>query len=543
MSLQPTWRASDSEGKLGMQAGVLLWRHSFFRAIRRTVVFSSPVNQIAYSFNSFGTETAALSFEESSKPNQEEESKSLSWRIEKLPRGEPVGLAFQSWMGEGCPIHRGHIFHAINRLRKLKFNKRALEVMEWVVRERPYRPKELDYSYLLEFTTKLHGISQGEKLFSHVPLEFQNELLYNNLVIACLDKGVIRLSLAYMKKMRELGHPISYLVFNRLIILHSSPHRRKIIPRILTQMKADKVARHVSTYNILMKIEANEHNIEGLVKVFGEMKQQQVEPNEVSYCLLATAHAVAKLYTVAEAYVEAVEKSITGNNWSTLDVLIILYGYLGKPTDLERTWGIVQELPHVRSKSYMLAIEAFGRIGQLNRAEELWLEIKSKKELKSTEQFNSMISVYSKHGFIDKASGLFREMEMNGCKANAITYRNLALGCLKAGLLEEALKTLELGKGLTTSTRTRKSIPWLETTLSIVEIFSENGDVENAEKLFEELKTANYTRYTFVYNTLIKAYVKAKVYDPNLLRRMILGGARPDAETYSLMKLAEQFQT
>lgn len=415
--------------------------------------------------------------------------------------------------------------------------------MEWVVRERPYRPKELDYSYLLEFTTKLHGISQGEKLFSHVPLEFQNELLYNNLVIACLDKGVIRLSLAYMKKMRELGHPISYLVFNRLIILHSSPRRRKIIPRILTQMKADKVARHVSTYNILMKIEANEHNIEGLVKVFGEMKQQQVEPNEVSYCLLATAHAVAKLYTVAEAYVEAVEKSITGNNWSTLDVLIILYGYLGKPTDLERTWGIVQELPHVRSKSYMLAIEAFGRIGQLNRAEELWLEIKSKKELKSTEQFNSMISVYSKHGFIDKASGLFREMEMNGCKANAITYRNLALGCLKAGLLEEALKTLELGKGLTISTRIRKSIPWLETTLSIVEIFSENGDVENAEKLFEELKTANYTRYTFVYNTLIKAYVKAKVYDPNLLRRMILGGARPDAETYSLMKLAEQFQT
>lgn len=415
--------------------------------------------------------------------------------------------------------------------------------MEWVVRERPYLPKELDYSYLLEFTTKLHGISRGEKIFSCVPAEFQNELLYNNLVIACLDKGVIRLSLAYMKKMRELGHPISYLVFNRLIILHSSPRRRKMIPRILTQMKADKVAWHVSTYNILMKIEANEHNIEGLIKVFGEMKQKEVEPNEVSYCILATAHAVAKLYTVALAYVEAVEKSMTGNNWSTLDVLIILYGYLGKPTDLERIWGTVQELPHVRSKSYMLVIEAFGRIGKVNRAEELWLELKSRKELKSTEQFNAMIAVYSKHGFIYKASGLFREMKANGCKANAITYRNLALGCLKAGLFEEALKTLELGKGSTTSTKIRKSIPWLETAFSIVEIFSENGDVENAEKLFEELKAANYTRYTFVYNTLIKAYVKAKVYDPNLLRRMILGGARPDAETYSLMKLAEQFQS
>ncbi|KAE8691072.1 hypothetical protein F3Y22_tig00110893pilonHSYRG01081 [Hibiscus syriacus] len=109
-------------------------------------------------------------------------------------------------------------------------------------------------------------------------------LLYNNLVIACLDKGLIRLLLEYLKKMRELRHPVSYLVFNRLIILHSSLGRRKTIPKILSQMKADKVVRHVSTYNILMKIEANEHNIEGL----------------------------GQGYTAAEAYVEAVEEAMTG---------------------------------------------------------------------------------------------------------------------------------------------------------------------------------------------------------------------------------------
>ena len=76
----------------------------------------------------------------------------------------------------------------------------------------------------------------------------------------------------------------------------------------------------------------------------------------------------------------------------------------------------------------------------------------------------------------------------------------------------------------------------------IAERFAEMGDVENAERLFQELKDANYTRYTFSYNTLIKAYVKAKVYSPNLLRRMILGGARPDAETYSLVKLVDQLK-
>ncbi|KAI3450400.1 hypothetical protein Pfo_007065 [Paulownia fortunei] len=533
-----------------MRANVFVRREQrAFGAICRTLSIScfSPKN--LRPILSFCTQTSdagiipAETSSESEKESKEGEAKSLSWRIEKLPRGESVSSAFQSWMGDGLPIHRGDIFHTINRLRRLKSAKRALEVMEWVIRERPYGPKELDYSYLVEFTMKHHGVAQGENLFSRIPSEFQNKLLYNNLVLGCLEKGLIRLSLAYMKKMRELGYPISYLAFNRLIILHSSPSRKKAIPKILTQMKADKVVSHVSTYNILLKIEANEHNIEGLVKVFGDMRRVMVEPNEITYCILAVAHAVARLYTVCEAYTEAIKKLMTGHNWSTLDILVILYGYLKKQKELERTWGTIQELPYVRGKSFVLAIEAFGKIGNHGRAEELWLEMASKKGLKSTEQFNSMISVYCKNGLITKAAGLYKDMEKSGCKPNAITFRHLALGCLKAGLVKEAIRTLELGMEFPTSAKVRRSTPWLETTLSILEIFADNGDVENVEKLFEELKRANYTRYTFVYNSLIKVYVKAKVYEPNLLRRMILGGCRPDSETYSLMKLIEQFRS
>ncbi|RXH84567.1 hypothetical protein DVH24_032851 [Malus domestica] len=528
-----------------MQTLYLVIHRTLVQANRRTgYVPDFSAQKISSGFKFFLSTQTPNDFPEKIVESKQAEPRScLSYRIEKLPSGEPVGSAFQSWMGDGFPIHRGDVFHAINRLRKLKQNKRALEVMEWVIRERPYRPKELDYSYLLEFTTKFHGISQGKELFTRVPSEFQNDLLYNNLVIACLDKGAIRLPLELMKKMRELGHPISHLVFNRLIVLHSSSRRKKLIAKILAQMRADKVPPHASTFNILMKIEANEYSIEGLMKVYSDMKRANVEPNEISYCIIATAHAVARLYTAAEAYVEALEKSVTGNNWSMLDVLIMLYGYLGKEKQLEKTWGLVKELPHVRSKSYVLVVEAFGRIGQLNRAEELWLEMKSVKGMKTTEQFNSMISVYSKHGLIDKASKVFREIKMVGCQPNAITFRHLALGCLKAGLVEEAVKTLELGMSSTMSNVVRNSTPWLETTFSIIEGFAEKGDVGNAEKLFDELAKAKYARHTFVYNTLIKAYVKAKVYDSNLLKRMILGGARPDAETYSLMKLAEQFRT
>lgn len=94
---------------------------------RRAHSISSLFTQVPFSYCSFlGTEATEKSAKGSLPVKAEAEC--LSYRIEKLPRGQPVGCAFQSWMGDGFPIHRGEIYHAINRLRKLQMNKRALEV-------------------------------------------------------------------------------------------------------------------------------------------------------------------------------------------------------------------------------------------------------------------------------------------------------------------------------------------------------------------------------------------------------------------------------
>ncbi|XP_040382689.1 pentatricopeptide repeat-containing protein At1g07590, mitochondrial [Oryza brachyantha] len=470
----------------------------------------------------------------------EQEGGSLAQRVE---RSASVCAAIRGWMADGRAVHRGHIFHAVNRLRRRSLHRTALQVMEWIMRERPYKLSELDYSYLLEFTAKVHGISEAESLFLRIPQEYQNELLYNNLVMACLDLGLIKLAYGYKRKMRELSLPISPYVYNRLIILHSSPGRQKTISKILTQMKADGVTPHTSTYNILLKIKAYEHNIDGVARVFNDMKREKIEPNEITYGILAIAHAVARLYTVSQTYVEAIENSMTGTNWSTLEILLILYGYHRKEKELKMTWDLMQGLPHIRHKSFILAIEAFGKVGSIDQAEEIWGKIKSTRKLKLTEQFNSILSVYCRHGIVDKASAVFKEMRANGCQPNAITYRHLALGCLKAGIVKEALKTMEIAKKEVVSRKVKNSTPWLETTHMLLENFAENGDLLNAKRVFSELNESKYCRNSFVYNSLLKAYVKAKVYEPDLLRAMILRGVMPDAETYSLAGLIEQFKT
>lgn len=125
--------------------------------------------------------------------------------------------------------------------------------------------------------------------------------------------------------------------------------------------------------------------------MFNQTLELNTVSNEITYVILAIAHAAARLYTVCETYVEAFEKSKAGKNWYTLGVLI-LYGYLGKAEELERTWKLVQDLPHVKSKSFVLAIEAFGRMNYVDIAEDILSELKSSRKSNLPKQVNSIIS-------------------------------------------------------------------------------------------------------------------------------------------------------
>lgn len=125
-----------------MQSTVPLFQRQFFQAFRQTLSTCNSTN-LRFCTQAINTSqsinykheheqedlSTAVDGLQSTTEEDIEDRKSLCGRIEKLDRGDPVGSAFQSWMGDGFPIHRGHIFHTINRLRRRKFNKRALEVM------------------------------------------------------------------------------------------------------------------------------------------------------------------------------------------------------------------------------------------------------------------------------------------------------------------------------------------------------------------------------------------------------------------------------
>jgi hypothetical protein len=57
--------------------------------------------------------------------NEPGQEGSLARRVE---RAASVGAAMRRWMADGRAVHRGHVFHAVNRLRRHRLHRTALQV-------------------------------------------------------------------------------------------------------------------------------------------------------------------------------------------------------------------------------------------------------------------------------------------------------------------------------------------------------------------------------------------------------------------------------
>ncbi|KAI3695053.1 hypothetical protein L1987_78041 [Smallanthus sonchifolius] len=108
------------------------------------------------------------------------------------------------------------------------------------------------------------------------------------------------------------------------------------------------------------------------------------------------------------------------------------------------------ELVHAYILKYGLAsetqvmnslIDGFAKIGDLEKARELFMQTDFKKDQSS---WNIMIAGYGMNGQGSESSKLFSQMEVNGYAPDAITFTCLLSSCSHCGLIEDGCKFFEL---------------------------------------------------------------------------------------------------
>ena len=386
----------------------------------------------------------------------------------------------------------------------------------------------------IDLTAKMKQFAAAEQLLENSPPEFKTELAYHTLLKNYADHQMAQKAEALLEKLKASGLLTLPFSFNQMMLLYKKKGMEKKIPEILEDMKAAGIPNDVYTYNILMDVKARSGDIEGMEKIFEELKaDENVKADAATFGTLATSCVHAGLLDKAKFYLKEMEQGDVFRNRSAYDILISQYGAVGDLEGVERVWEKVKSGPVVSNRSYITVIEAFGKLGMVEKAEEFYEIMSKSKGLILSRQFNALLSAYARKGLMDKAEKLMEDMEKLGRKKNSITYHHLVTGYLKTDQFDKANAAMKEAQGDPVQGRSK---PWFQTLVAVLDAFAERGNVVDAEILFQDIKKAYPRPNIEVYNILLKAYINSRVPALGFLQRMSTDRLVPNEETLNLLR-------
>ncbi|CAK9865310.1 unnamed protein product [Sphagnum jensenii] len=483
----------------------------------------------------FGKELGGVSLQQ--QRSLDESQQSLWWKFQKAKLGPKKSIIplVTKWMAEGHGLDKRGLINTMSRLRKMHRYRQALEISDWMVDKEGIEWGEMDHVVRIELKAKMGQFNEAESLFRTSPPEFKTQQTYHALLRGYVGYLKSEKAEALFAELKASGLLTHSLAFNQMLLLYKRKRVTEKIPKLLEEMTTLGVARDIYTYNILMDWKAQTGDIVGMEQLFQELKADEVvRPDAATYGILASTYVKSGDPSKAKVFLQEMEQGNVIRRRAAYDILIAQYGTLGDYKAVERVWAKSKSLPGNSTSTYVVMLEALGKLGKVERAEEIYKALIHEKGIVLAHQYNAMLSVYTRQGLMEKAETVIGEMGKIGRKRNAITFHHLVSGYLKNMQLDKALETVAQAKAeSTTDDRTKL---WLETMLAVLEACAQKGDVVRAEEHFQVLRKLYPKVGTQQFNTLLKAYIVGGVPASGFLQRMQLDNVFADDETLSLLK-------
>ena len=178
----------------------------------------------------------------------------------------------------------------------------------------------------------------------------------------------------------------------------------------------------------------------------------------------------------------------------------------GKSKQTDKAIAIFESMKKIGSLrpntfSYTALISALARVGDWQRAEEYFKEMKQVAETESGVSpnrvtFSSMISVYDKANKFDMAMKTYKEQLDSNIQPDLITYASILTACQRAGSLKDAVKILE-------AMHSNSLLGPLQMYHNLLSECSE--DWETAMEIFIGMQLAGITVNAVTFNMVIRA--------------------------------------
>ncbi|XP_071737593.1 pentatricopeptide repeat-containing protein At1g80270, mitochondrial-like [Rutidosis leptorrhynchoides] len=412
-----------------------------------------------------------------------------------------VEKSLDRWVEEGHDVCRSEISRAIPELRRRKMYGRGLQLLKWLESQENIEFGERDYASRIDFIAKMRGFHKAESYFNIIPESFKGEILYGTFLANAVLNTNMKKAEQIVNKMKELKLPITIFICNQLIISYKRTDKKKIAD-VLLLMKKENLKPSLLTYRLLIKTKGESNDLIGMEQVLETMKSEGLEPDFKIQAVLAREYIYKGVTEKAKVVLNEMEGSNLNVNRRAFSSLLSLYSLLGSLDDVKRVWGVCESNPSL--EECMRAIEAFGKLRDVDSAETVFDQMSEKWEKLPAKNYACMLKVYADNKMLDKGKDLVKQMSNSGCRIGPLTWDALVKLHLELGEIEKA------DLFLSNASMKINAKPWYVTYTMILDEYAKRGDIHNAEKNFHRMKKDGYISTYRMYNSLLQTYINAK---------------------------------
>merc|ERR1719443_659307 len=385
------------------------------------------------------------------------------------------------------------------------------------------RSKENDLEGAMQVFRKLQ--SSGVQLTA---------LAYNALLDSCVQCGKVHVALQHFKEMQDLGL-VDVVSYNTLLKAYLKQGQIVKARKLLGEMAENDIQANQVTYNEMLNALVAVKDRKEMWALVREMNAMGMRPNSVTCSIILkslTAHSAPDDVRQAMSLIDNLHEDMDEVLFASVIEACVRVGQLDLLSSKLQQYAGLGGLAGLTAPTYGSMIKAYGRARDIERVRELWHEMRRSHVTPTSITLGCVIDALVNNGFPDEAFSLVHEIkEDETCQdiLNTVIYSTLLKGFAQArqpGRVNDVFEEMkEMGIACNTVSYN-----------TMLDANARTGKMDRADELFREMLASGVTPDVITYSTLVKGYCQAGDIDQGfqVLKDMVNSGVHePDEILYN----------
>ncbi|KAL9307528.1 putative pentatricopeptide repeat-containing protein [Arabidopsis thaliana] len=339
-----------------------------------------------------------------------------------LHRNAQIIPVLEQWRQQGNQVNPSHVRVIIKKLRDSDQSLQALQVSEWMSKEKICNLIPEDFAARLHLIENVVGLEEAEKFFESIPKNARGDSVYTSLLnsYARSDKTLCKAE-ATFQKMRDLGLLLRPVPYNAMMSLYSALKNREKVEELLLEMKDNDVEADNVTVNNVLKLYSAVCDVTEMEKFLNKwegihgikLEWHTTLDMAKAYLRARSSGKAMKMLRLTEQLVD--QKSLK----SAYDHLMKLYGEAGNREEVLRLWKLYKSKIGERDNNgYRTVIRSLLKVDDIVGAEDIY-KVWESLPLEFDHRIPTMLaSGYRDRGMTEKAEKLMNSKTIKDRRMN-----------------------------------------------------------------------------------------------------------------------------